>query len=221
MSDVAVDNDNNVHLVYGRGIGSADGRWYQWSSDGGETWSNARLLYPGVEHASGVTGGFSFGIDSGGQLHMVNSYGRRDGEASAWHMVWLGTRWSEPEELLGTQFHAHQPRLAIALGNELNFVAVAPRQKASLIYRVETTNSPNIPPQEVPTPVIEQAAENESVGAESAAEPTPVVSRIPLSDEALSAPQVTQPFNALLLSVAASSIAVLVVVVVMRRRTGR
>lgn len=221
MSDVAVDGDNNVHLVYGRTIGHSDGRWHQWSSDGGQTWTNARPLYPGVEHASGVTGGFDFALDSARRLHMVNSYGRQDGDVSAWHMVWLGTMWSEPEVLLDTRYHAHQPRLAIAGGNELNFVALAPRQAFSLVYRLGAADSPATERREMPTRVIETIADSGSVDEEAAAEPTPVVPRTALSDEALAMPGSGRPFDALLLSAAASAITILILVAVMRRKSRR
>ena len=32
-------------------------------------------LYPGFDHASGLTGGFDFSTDSNGTLHLVNSLG--------------------------------------------------------------------------------------------------------------------------------------------------
>ncbi|PVE30737.1 hypothetical protein DC030_15335, partial [Enterococcus faecalis] len=75
-SDIAVDAEGNVHLVYGRNIGNRDGRWYQWSQDNGATWTQRQLLFPLAESASGDTGGYSFVQDSSGTLHLVNSYGR-------------------------------------------------------------------------------------------------------------------------------------------------
>lgn len=222
-SDIAVDGDNNVHLVYGRNIGYADGRWYQWSSNGGETWSNARLLYQGVAYASGITGGFDFALDSAGQLHMVNSYGgRQGGLASAWHMVWLGTRWSEPELLLGTEFHPHFCQLEIIGGNKLEFVSLAPAESASLVYREGTAASPATEIQPVPTRMVEIEAEEATIDEADLVEATPAAPTIVLSDEARAAPPTDAPFNTLLISVGLAAIVVLLVVVYQRRnRDGR
>ena len=121
-SDVALDVQGNVHLVYGRNIGYPDGRWHQWSADSGETWSEARPLFPTFESASGDTGGYGFTTDSAGVLHMVNSFGGAGGEAAAYYLEWQGQGWSPPQLLM--KQHAHFSRIASALGNHLSFVAM-------------------------------------------------------------------------------------------------
>lgn len=122
-SDIAVDSDGNLHLVYGRNIGNPDGRWHQWSKDGGDTWSEPTLLFPQFESASGDTGGYGFATDSTGVLHMVNSFADNSGEATAYHLEWQKDNWSQPQFVMG--MNPHFPRLTITLGNQLWFIAMA------------------------------------------------------------------------------------------------
>jgi hypothetical protein len=218
-SDIAIDGDDNVHLVYGRNIGFRDGRWHQWSSNSGDTWSNPRPLYPVAEKASGITGGYDFALDSADQLHMVNSYGGVGGDASAWHLVWLGTRWSEPEELLDTSFHAHQPRLTISGGNELDFVALAPRQGSSLLFLQGVADSPAVELRPVPAPVMVPESELTAPEGGSQVVRTPATPQISLSEEVRVAPPVKAPFNSLVVGVGAALVVLLMVVVVRLRAT--
>lgn len=147
-SDIAVDKEDRVHLVYGRNINLPDGRWYQWSSDGGSTWFERRPLYPAFAHASGDTGGYSFSVDSAGALHLINSIGAADGEATAFHLAWQGDHWSQPVLIMGQ--HAHFPRGAVTLGNQLNFVALA-GHAYELWFRSTELNAPSKLAEAIPT----------------------------------------------------------------------
>jgi hypothetical protein len=213
---IAVDGENNIHLGYGRNIGHPDGRWHQWSNDGGFTWSTAKLLYQNAEHASGTSGGFDFALDGDNRLHMVNTHGDRRGDGSAWHMVWLGDRWSEPELLLDTEYHAHQARLAIAGGNELNFVALAPRQDFSLIYLRGETGSQAIETRPLPAAAVLAADETVADG-EGLVAPTRAVPRVDLPEEVLARPPNEAPFDALIVGVGATAL-LLVLVIILNRR---
>lgn len=165
-SDIAVDSAGNVHLVYGRNIGYPDGRWYQWSRDGGDTWSEPALLFPQFEHASGDTGGYGFATDSAGVLHMVNSFGGADGEATAYHLEWQGDHWSSPQLVM--EQHAHFPRIVATLGNQLNFVAMAGREY-EIWFRDSVVDAPAVAP--VPVP---QEHTRVFAGQDTAADETPV-----------------------------------------------
>lgn len=118
-SDIAVDGQGGVHLVWGRNVGNADGRWHAWSADGGQTWSKSELLFRGLPHADGATGGYGFALDSAGVLHLANSFGTGDGTPSAYYEYWQGDRWSDPQFIIGEGVHF--ANLAVAKGNELHF----------------------------------------------------------------------------------------------------
>jgi hypothetical protein len=216
-SDIAVDGENNVHLLYGRNIGQGDGRWHMWSRDGGQSWSDARPLYPGVEYASGITGGFDFALDGDNQLHLVNSYGNKDGEASAWHMVWMGDRWSEPELVLGIEYHAHSPRLAIAGGNELDVVAMAPRQDYAIVYLQKMTYGNSTDQRELATRPVETFVEEAITVDDRTILPPIEAPRELLSDEARVAPPTRAPFNAILIAMGAAALIILAAILLQRR----
>lgn len=163
-SDIAVDAKHGVHLVYGRNIGYADGRWHQWSEDGGTTWSAREPLFPGFDYASGDTGGFDFATDSAGRLHLVNSIGASSGEATAYHMEWQGDSWSQPELVLG--HHAHFPRIAIVLGNNLDFVAMAGNEY-ELWFRNRRVDAPALAPRTTQATISEPALSPQDATTES------------------------------------------------------
>lgn len=176
-SDIAVDAEGNVHLVYGRNIGSPDGRWHQWSQDGGDTWSEPALLFPQFDYASGDTGGYGFSTDSAGTLHMVNSFGDVTGEATAYHLEWLGDRWSSPQLLM--EKHAHFPRLVTTLGNHLNFVALAARDY-EIWARSSIADAPAMEPVAVPQESANASAsqETDAVGPTATLEDSTTVEAI-------------------------------------------
>lgn len=160
-SDIAVDSEGNIHLVYGRNIGNPDGRWHQWSQDGGDSWSEPALLFPGFESASGDTGGYGFAKDSTGRLHMVNSFGDRSGEATAYHLEWQDDHWSRPQLLM--EKHAHFPRLVTTLGNQLQFVAMAGHDH-ELWVRSSVVEAPAVEAVPVPEePAFERTTQNVGV----------------------------------------------------------
>lgn len=186
-SDIAVDTNGGIHLVYGRNIGQPDGRWYQWSQDGGKTWTVREPLFPGFDYASGDTGGYGFASDSAGVLHLVNSFGREDGEATAYHLEWLGKIWSEPDLVMAK--HAHFPRIAMTEGNRLNFVAMA-GYEYELWYRTGMADAPATAPVAVPTAGVpsQQISDDTTAQAVSLSEPDTTV---PSPD----APNTAMPMN--------------------------
>lgn len=149
FSDVTVDSAGNVHLVWGRGIIFPDGRWHQWSADDGATWTTPALLFPQFSHASGDTAGYGFALDGEGLLHLVNSFGQGD-QSAAYHLVWLGDRWSQPELIL--RHNAHGTRVVVSLGNQIHFFANNPASGV-LWYREGTLDAPSFQGQVVPHPI--------------------------------------------------------------------
>jgi hypothetical protein len=106
-------------------------------------------------------------------------------------------------------------------GNELEFVAVAPRRESSLFYLQKLTDSPALEPQPVPTLATAMEAVEGIVDEASADEPPLALPRIALSDEARQAPPVDEPFGVLYVSVGAAALTILVCVLVLRRHTQR
>ena len=117
-SYLILDNQDNLHLVWGRGINRADGRWHQWSSDEGITWSVPQQIFPASMYTGGRTSGHGLAMDSAGTLHFVASFG---GDPQAYHTYWQGDGWAEPQLLMG--HHAHYVQLVVTLGNQLHFAA--------------------------------------------------------------------------------------------------
>jgi hypothetical protein len=174
-SDVFVDAEDNVHLVWGRNISNPDGRWHQWSDDDGTTWSRPVRLFPGY-YASGDTGGYGIALDSDGTLHLVNSIGGgREGKASAYHLRWEGDHWSEPVFLMSR--HAHFARIAVTLGNHLHFFAHA---EGGIWYMQRTIDAPPTKAVLVPVPAI--------MTNDYTRTPTPVLTLIPTPVSTFSAP---------------------------------
>lgn len=146
-SDIAVDGQGRVHLVWGRNVGNADGRWHAWSADGGQTWSQPEPLFRGIPHADGDTGGYGFALDSAGVLHLANSFGAGGGTPSAYYEYWQGDHWSDPQFIIGNE--SHFARLALAKGNELNFFGIG-SPGASIWHSVRITDAPPVAAAPVP-----------------------------------------------------------------------
>jgi hypothetical protein len=218
-SDIAVDGENNLHLVYGRNIRYGDGRWHQWSQDRGVTWSAARPLFGAVDHASGSTGGYGFAMDGDNRLNLVSSYGRKDGEASAWHLVWLGERWSEPTQLMDIRYHAHFPRLAVSGGNELNFIATSARMANLGLFEMRSsTDSSPVELHPLPPPIVEAVVNDMPDSGNGTGEITSQTGpRIQLSDEARMAPPMNAPFDSVLIAVGAVALVILSAIMMGRR----
>lgn len=217
-SDIAIDGQGNLHLVYGRNIGSPDGRWHQWSQDGGETWSLPESLYPQFEYASGLTGGFGFATDSAGVLHLVNSFGNTVGDASAYHMFWQGDRWSSPQMLLDTSTHAHHPRLTITLGNQLQFFAFSDNvAENGILYRTGLADAPSIEPQAIPAQAHRiTSSVPQPTMAQSNPEEVAVDQQLPLDIDRRPPPPPSPLSNPLLLGLM-PVLAIIIVTVLFRR----
>ncbi len=108
---------DQVHVIWDGA--PAGQRWHRWSTDGGQTWSQAQEISPDQR---GLTLPVAAAFDSAGALHVV-SMGWRDTPGTprgAFHLVWQNGRWSEPQ-LIGsrTDWDVEYAALAISRGNVL------------------------------------------------------------------------------------------------------
>ncbi len=148
-SDVAVDGNGGVHLVWGRNAGYADGRWHSYSTDQGLTWSKPGPLFQGISHASGATGGYGLVVDGTGVLHLANSF-NQDGVPVAYYTYWNVDRWSTPEFVMGEGLHF--ATLALVRGNQLYYFGLSDPDHR-IVYSRKTIAAPPIPLSPAPPPV--------------------------------------------------------------------
>lgn len=109
MPAVFVFGKNEVHLTW-----DTPARLHQWSSDGGETWSEPVLIMA----AGAAFGGFNqLAIDSSGTLHVVSAE-----VAGVFHATWDGTGWIGRETVDSGDFDPHLQQLEVCEGNRLHVV---------------------------------------------------------------------------------------------------
>ena len=123
---------------------------YQWSSDGGDSWSPAEKLAPPWRGA-GLTGYAAAGFDAAGIVHLVVP--SPSPQQGMYYLQSDGTAWSQPAYLsrgatgdVSLEF----PALAIAGGNDLHVVYEEDFQR--IWYTRRLLNAPGLPPQPIPAP---------------------------------------------------------------------
>jgi hypothetical protein len=78
-----------IHLIW---FGAPAGqRWHRWSADGGDTWSPAEQIHPGLRGFMEPPG---VAVDSSGTLHLASSGWIDDGPSGAFHTYWRDGHWS-------------------------------------------------------------------------------------------------------------------------------
>jgi hypothetical protein len=196
---VGIQGEENVHLVWSRGIGSVDGRYHQWSADGGLTWSSPQVIWPNV---SGYTGFPRMITDSDGTLHLIFSAAAhwltgRSGVACILHSQWdaLTESWSELEIAAGvTEPGGHEhPRIAITEGNVLHVVWVGWREPPCIFYATGLLPSAAVPLTPLSMPTLTPAPPTPTPQAASSREPVgPSATPPPFGSEPMDAAPVTQ-----------------------------
>lgn len=119
--------DGSVHLLWNGRI-STRGRYQQWSTDGGMSWSAITEFIP-KSMGGGQTGPPNAATDSAGTLHVVT--GTDDTTAIAW----TGQRWLAPQDIgaYETFGNMEDQNIGVALGNRLHVVANAGLQEIVLM----------------------------------------------------------------------------------------
>lgn len=155
---IGIRGDQEVHLVWSRGIGSVDGRYHEWSEDGGLTWSSPAVIWPNV---SGYTGFPQMITDSDGTLHLVLSgaahwltgrygvscilCGEWNSQTRAWGELAVVAGVAEP----GTHEH---PRIVVTGGNLLHAVWVVWGEPTRIFYAQTQLSSKAISLTPLPAP---------------------------------------------------------------------
>ena len=148
LNVAALDNDE-VHLVW-NGSGDVNGRYHQWSNDGGRSWTKpTRIL--GIGGQAGIP---ALVVDSDGVLHVITA----GGDQPAVHLWWESERWSRPESFDVGGYH-ELPAATITEGNNLHVIGLGYRAGQAdegfrrVWYVSRRLSSRYVPPQPVPTPL--------------------------------------------------------------------
>lgn len=111
---------DEVHLAW---AGAPNGdRWHQWSQDGGENWSESRMILGAAGERYGTTGFLPMIEDPAGIFHLFTTFQASDGGLLT--SIWQGTDWGQPSSLPFGTLNCEDPRVVITLGNQLHLVCV-------------------------------------------------------------------------------------------------
>jgi len=165
-----------LHLFWNNGVGSATGRFHQWSADNGVTWSKTEAIFPGL---SGQTERAGCVTDSAGNLHYITAAdGFGFSHAIIRHAVWRDGRWSDFENLWSFDYRAETPNLAISAGNTLHLLMTHyGEQAAQVAYTSRVVDAPHVAPPGFEAPVRVALDDDEPTAAVEIApaqEPTPL-----------------------------------------------
>jgi len=146
------DGAGRLHMVWSRGVGKIDGLYHSISGDNGQTWSEPKVLHPGL---SGSTGHNSLLLDSQGNLHLLIS--SRLGEVADFpdeyqgtyivHSVWDNgeNQWREFEPLTSPAFSSSEHlRALITGGNLVHVVWMQWINPAPIMYTNFPVDAPKI-----------------------------------------------------------------------------
>jgi hypothetical protein len=221
---------NDVHIVWIQG--ERPYRYHQWSSDGGETWTNPTRIFGEMHSAAG---GDDLTVDSAGTMHFVANLRYPQG---IYHSYWAGGGWSDltpiyliqagtlvgrigPDGIVRGYQDWHVPRMAISEGNRLHLV-LQDQLRGEIWYMAGQIDAPYVPPEPLPMPVP-VATSTPAPTMEPVATPSPR----PYEQEAASSnvepgnTRLGSPSFAVVTGIAPALLLVAVVVLVRLERRGR
>jgi hypothetical protein len=165
-----------------------DGIYYQWSSDGGISWSEPTAIagiFP--RPWSGPFDRFDLATDSAGNIHLV-AVGRESEEWRSllrlYHLVWDGDIWSAPEVVFQGGDAPEYPRIVINQGNRLHVVwftrPEARQGNYEIWYSWDRAAAPYQTPVPTPSPTLPSVSELAATDtAPQPANPTPFPTVVP------------------------------------------
>ncbi len=137
---ICLGNDKQIHLVWSGGTGSREGRFHQWSPDGGITWSEAEPILLGL---SGMTQWHGLAVDSSGTLHLLTTaFGLSDGLTTARYAFWKNGQWSAFQTFMPIGEVAN---LVVTEGNHLHGVWGANGQIAYISAQTDAPLVASVP----------------------------------------------------------------------------
>ena len=138
--NIAVVDDNNIYVAW-NGMAAVGGRYFRWSSDGGETWSETIELIPaGV---GGTEGYPQLVVDQSGTIHMLTTYAG----GCLWYTQLENQTWLPPICISGERTLIEEPSMTVSEGNKLH--AVFWDNRKSLWYTTKITNASWIAPEKI------------------------------------------------------------------------
>jgi hypothetical protein len=142
--------DGTTHLFWD-GRAGTQGRYHQWSGDGGRTWTNPVEFIP-KSAGGGGTGRPRYVVDSTGRLHLVS------GTDAVTYIAWDGHQWLNPP--VNIAGYLEFPNIAISRGRVLHVVA---SDMQRIMYIQGTVDAPERMP-EIITPPTRVMEATQSVG---------------------------------------------------------
>lgn len=166
---VGSNGKGGVMLVWRSKLEQDQNVYYQWSKDGGATWSTIATI-PGI-YARPWTIPFDMyntATDSAGNIHlvMVGQLQKTDVSQGVYHLIWDGNQWSVPEKVfMQDNLFPENPKIVIAEGNQIHATwftyegseyTLTNRQ---VWYSSSQTNAPQViitprPTQTIPPPTM-------------------------------------------------------------------
>lgn len=131
--------------------------YYQFSPDGGTSWSNSQPI-PAVRARDPIERGldsYTMATDSAGRVHLLLAGFPEDSVAAIpmlLHLSWDGQAWSLPEIVAATPNRPMWPRLVVGQGNQLHAVWFSYTDASGwgerrVWYSARTVDAPPLPPQ--------------------------------------------------------------------------
>jgi hypothetical protein len=129
VSQLAIEGngEGGIMLVWRTMSPDYPGVYFQWSNDGGSTWSQPGTL-PNFRARPGINyfDSYDMAVDSTGHIHVLatgflsSNEGRIGDRYGLYHFEWDGVRWYPPTQVYNGGLYPEYARLVIDKGNELH-----------------------------------------------------------------------------------------------------
>ncbi len=219
------DSQGTLHLFWNGASGTLDGRYYAWSEDSGNSWSEVQQLTGGY-YRGGRSGPPRIVEDSAETLHVVHSIELESagGDTRVVTSYLEGHTWSPPA-MVDVQHEGDMPALAVSSGNRLHVLLWTQAEPAEILYSTCELQTPRLTP--LPTPelisatAVAPSAEQAVINIPAVPTGTPAVDTAPRGgefDDVQSAQTGSSAFPLLVGSIASGAFIIAAVVFTLGRR---